>query len=380
MFLMINSLIIGLISVILIFITGCDSNNIFKKPVVAPVYLDPAQAEDIYIEELAEQFHFVELTKDPDFLIKAISKLFVTDSLIIVADNSQKTVFIFDRSGNPVTKIYRQGSGPGEYPQMVDLWFEKETSYLQILDTKRPKIYTYSLDGTFIEERAFEQTVPVGFRLARTDYFYVVDRLSMQGDNKRLAIYNENLKLTGTYINIPSGIIDIHYSTQKFFDVLNDTLYYMPIFSDTIYTIHKNGPQARYSINVPNKNKIPTDFLSGKRFGSIMNLSASVNREWVYDASHINLTDNYLNFRYRYNSKHINVFSSKKSNIVKQLNILKSRSNMDMMLIPNILENSDGFFISTVHPTQFNNLPDPRAKGWSEDTNAVLLFMKLKDF
>src|SRR5690606_4006666 len=112
-----------------------------------------------------------------------------------------------------------------------------------------------------------------------------------------------------------------------------------------------------------------------KRFGSIMNLSNNVSSKWVYDASHINMTDNYVNFRYRYDSKNINIFFNRKNGNIQQINLLKSRINPNMILIPNILENHNGVFITTVHPTQFANVPDPRAKDWTEDTNAILLFM-----
>lgn len=53
-----------------------------------------------------------------DCLIGEVTKLIYQNNLIYIADNTSRSIFVFDMSGKLKTKIHANGNGPGEYTEI----------------------------------------------------------------------------------------------------------------------------------------------------------------------------------------------------------------------------------------------------------------------
>lgn len=66
-----------------------------------------------------------------DCLIGEVTKLICQNNLIYIADNTSKSIFVFDMSGKLQTRVHAVGNGPGEYTNIS--YFAVDISFRIIL-------------------------------------------------------------------------------------------------------------------------------------------------------------------------------------------------------------------------------------------------------
>ncbi|ADY50871.1 hypothetical protein Pedsa_0286 [Pseudopedobacter saltans DSM 12145] len=362
---------------------ACGDRNGNRTVKSTPITFEPYRQE-VFLEDIADDFYYLPLGTTSNFFIQDINKLFFSDSTIIVADFRQQTIFVFDQDGVPKSRINRLGQGPGEYPQMADALFDEENGWVEVLSPKLKKIFSYDMEGKLMRERKILDGKKSGLRFAKQNDFYVFDRGTFPRgkDKNRLAIYSneENMKFINSYLAIPPAIIGMGYAGGRAFDTNGDSLYYLPTLGDTIYSVSKEGVNAAYHLDVPKENQISRTLFGGKAFKDFAEYSSQIDSKWVDDPTWLLVNNQYVYFRYSYSSSMINLFYSKQSGKVKQFDLYKSRLNPEQRLMNALKAKRGDYFVTTIHPTQYVNLPEKIRNKLNDKSNPVLLLFKLKDF
>jgi hypothetical protein len=99
--------------------------------------------------------HETELIKDMDIIsldcedvFDKIDKIIRYKNRIYIMDKSQtNSVYIFDNSGKHINTVSRQGQGPEEYAQLMDIDIDTANSTLNILSRMDKKLLKFDLDG-----------------------------------------------------------------------------------------------------------------------------------------------------------------------------------------------------------------------------------------
>ncbi|MDR1699907.1 MAG: 6-bladed beta-propeller [Lachnoclostridium sp.] len=88
----------------------------------------------------------------PEALLSEILAIDIHDDYIYVVDNFRTTVFVFSRNGEFLTKIGRQGRGPGEYVNILAFCIDRDNDEMLIATDRPNKLLYYSLSGKFLGE------------------------------------------------------------------------------------------------------------------------------------------------------------------------------------------------------------------------------------
>lgn len=150
-------------------------------------------------------------------------------------------IIAFDKKGNPVLSLNKQGSGPGEYLQISDFDID-DTKDLWIMDGQSDHLLHYSDECRFINSKKLPFEVSTIKFINGDMLFFVLSKWNMS-DHK-----NEQILLSDTAFNIRKSMLNYDksedysyaFSSFGFTELDGSVLYHQPI-SDTVYKISNKG-------------------------------------------------------------------------------------------------------------------------------------------
>lgn len=131
--------------------TNCDHSASQKS--VIPIDLDKNVQKTIKYSSFVDSISYIPLETNDSCLIGHVKDIQIADSFIFVLDKKQPVIFIFDRYGNYLSKIDRQGQGPGEYGWIVQFYYNENRKSISVCTASGScKIIEYDLLGNLINE------------------------------------------------------------------------------------------------------------------------------------------------------------------------------------------------------------------------------------
>ena len=349
---------------------------------VTKIKINPTENKKVFIEDIADSVYYVTLEAEKDFSIKHISNFFVTDSLIIIADRSQSTIFLFDQNGKPKIKINHLGDKPDDYANLTDIIYDEYNHRIELLDLSLNKIFRYDLNGKpegvldIVGSRYF------GLTFAKTKDMYVSEIINNNKDLRRLRLYKEGdgmLTYHSQELFFPPVIKELDLGLSHQFDNYKDSVYYYPLLDDKIYTVDIDDVKPAFQIEVPEENKIGFDINSAKpakdHFDYWKKMEAA---KIMYDNNSLFVTDKWVSFRYNFGSRTDprNAFFSKKAGKTLQFVELNSKKDPNFRSGNKIAGKLGDYFITMVpseNATSSENKP-------GANTNVFkLMYFRLKE-
>src|SRR5688500_19892111 len=127
----IYSLLLGsLLPILLLF--ACTNDKMANKANIQFINIDVKSDDSTQFSDIFSSVKIIPLHSDSQAIIKEITKLYMTDSLIIIPDIRQSSVYIFGRDGSFKTKIQELGPGPKQYMYMNDVLFDEESQMIKV--------------------------------------------------------------------------------------------------------------------------------------------------------------------------------------------------------------------------------------------------------
>ncbi len=146
------------IPVLLLLIVSGTSCIPHSTPEKLPVIeLSPHIADNRFIfEDVFQSVEIIPLETHPECLLGGITKLQEADENYFILDGRNNILAKFNDDGKFITKIGREGNGPGEYLKIEDFILDKKNENIILYDIKGRKIIIYDFSGIFIREFAVD--------------------------------------------------------------------------------------------------------------------------------------------------------------------------------------------------------------------------------
>lgn len=118
-----------------------------KNETIDTIHIDlshPSKLKEFILDE-----HIIPLETNEDCLIGEIEKICIDSTNIFIMDKINATVFIYDKKGHYISKIFAHGNGPNEYIELSDMCINNSLIY--ILSRPNKSILVYAINGEYKE-------------------------------------------------------------------------------------------------------------------------------------------------------------------------------------------------------------------------------------
>ena len=233
------------------------------------IHLDP-HAKGYTYDELIDSISFVRLQTTDNCLIANINRLYFTEDKIIVVDYfKMEMIYVFDRQGRFLYTLSRQGGAPYEYTTLDYAALTPDQKHVVAVDMGQ-KLKYYRLDKEHVMRTGsfLDKTVTL------SNTFYTVEFLtddiiagycsggniwSPHSSDRHLLMLStlSNKILYSGYKSYYSK--NFNFTTDAPIRKCGNKLYFNPIFSDTIYTVSREGLEACYVLDIKGHKKVIID-------------------------------------------------------------------------------------------------------------------------
>jgi hypothetical protein len=359
----------------IILIISCGSNN--SNPNNSNVIAIDVNndLEILYGKDIVEDIKYIPLKiVDNKFLIESINSVLVTDSLLFIADRSQKALFVYDSDGNPLHKIGSMGQGPGEYISLSEVILDREKRKIIICDLSSRKILHYDFSGKLLKETGMPYEDLNYFAMDSKSDIIISERCDLKRDlliafDESKDIINSHLKLNKKHVNHYIPLTSIRWESSPFY-TYNDTVFYLSIFDYAIYSYTDGKFNREYYLNIPENLKITSTV-------PVADVNEYYAKQLLYKFTSLTVTDDLITF------KAWGLFGSN--------NVLYDRKNKKSYCYQNLYCEGEGFYQDQLL-TEYNGwfvflIYDQKGLEYlqkdvgialEEDANPVLCFVKFK--
>lgn len=348
---------------------------------VEKIKFDPGKSVSVDLRRIADSISFKILSDNKGFNIGDFDKVLLIDSLIIIPQYEKGEILIFDLKGEPKLKMELLKPGPGQILSMSDVYLNRETKTIEVLDKKITKIFSYDLNGRFLQEVRISDFKMTGFRFASTKDLYVFERISSKKTNDRLGIFDKNLKYIRSSLQIPQPILKMNYVRQHVLEVYKNSVYYLPLLENKIYSVSEDGAKVAYEFDMPKEYQSSRDFLKNKEFNDLgLFMKVMKDSKIIINTDHLYITDDIICFSYKIGSEWKKLICSKHSRkVIDYTHLRIGNSNKSPLTAP-IIGTDGEHFAYLIHTTNNHGLPVDVKKKLGVNSNPVLLYFKLKKF
>ena len=205
-----------------------------------PKVLDWDNAEEVKFEDIIEDIRYIPLRDEEGIMGEQINQLLYCNGIFYLLDFQQDEVFLYDEEGKCVKKISDRGKGPKEYIAIGNIDINPETSELYVQDRILSSVLVYDLNGNFKYkfklpvQNAVVYSIGDSTRLVQMQAFQNKGSEEMEGYSylvmKGDSAYRKGFKYLPSQIGF-CGADGVNDSYD------NQSLYYQPLFSDSIYHV-----------------------------------------------------------------------------------------------------------------------------------------------
>lgn len=196
-----------------------------------------------------------------DCLIGEVTKLIYQNNLIYIADNTSRSIFVFDMSGKLKTKIHANGNGPGEY---TEIWyFTVHGTDIIVYDINIGKLLFYDASGKFVRDIDTS-------KIWGTDLFCIGDKIYLPNNrsSSESGYYNlftidlNNSNKIEKYLPFDEPQNNQGWSIDSYYAQLgNEALLCFCPF-DELYTVNDKEVYLSYKIDFGDR-RLPKQYIEG---------------------------------------------------------------------------------------------------------------------
>lgn len=257
-------------------VTQYDSNDIVKK-----INVFVGDTNKVIYSDLFESVTLIPLESSDNSLLRGIRRIKVDSTYIFILSGSK--IKIFNKQGHFIAGINKKGKGPGEYLRIDDFIVHSDKKIIDVFDSKQMKILQYDYQGNYKGkfEIGLHGFTFISLKNNPNDYFFYTGNIGYNSNsNSKLNLYSiEKGRITKKYFEISKQLTKylFFYDENNFTYIGKDTIRFMFIPSDTIYSIVNNNVTPAYVIEFEN-NKLPPGFLD-KNYRDIVDFIETLNKK-----------------------------------------------------------------------------------------------------
>jgi hypothetical protein len=271
---------------------GCNDPVNIQKPIEA-IKFDIGLNDSLKLSEFVDDVKYVNLKTNFSITIEKIkifdNKIFLLDAL------ASRSLFIFNKNGEVLQKI--KGYKDKYFRSPTDFIINRDST-ISIIDINHRRIVVFDKQYNFKDKFIFNNmTFFFESYFQKIYYFDFTYMCNRRGSDPNLIITNSDFEIIDT--RFPTNDLEcmsiFEYST---FSRINNTLYYTPLFNDTVYILdslsitphklidfghNKFNPKSVYPEQTPNF-----------KYNTVMN------SEYAYNFTNYFENSNFVVFNYSY--------------------------------------------------------------------------------
>jgi hypothetical protein len=206
-------------AILMIAICGCGEKATKKDVLGEVIHINPHEAKEyVNLSEIADSIICIRLQPAPDDVMGRIGRVIVGKKYIYAEDFSQRMIFVFDKTGQFVSKLDRRGEGQGEYSNLGPLFIDDNEEYIEFIDLAKGVKFKYTnISFEFVETAPLPK---ISFNVAcrRNDGFYYYATHQMDNDINDIKT-NAGLVVVDAQNNIKT-LFDKNIETNNFYPLL----------------------------------------------------------------------------------------------------------------------------------------------------------------
>ena len=163
---------------------------------------------------------------------------YFSDDLIIVTEY-HSGVFVFDGEGQEIVSFDHRGMGPKEYLYTTRINYNKKDSLILLYDGGLDKLFRFDLEGKFVDVKSMDVGGTI-LNIAPDGSMITANR---EG-RSLVSVWDVNQQLIGEHFPFDTLYTDKQKSNTWLLSgkgVRGETFNVLPFFSDTVYSITKEG-------------------------------------------------------------------------------------------------------------------------------------------
>lgn len=210
------------------------------------------EVKELTWNDFAKSVRFVPLETSGHHLLSPYLSIYKADDEILLTDNQQSIVGLFDSQGKRKMWIKKEGNGPGEYNYLTYVCKNKQTGGVDVFDNGINKIIHYDLQGKLLNEVSTKEKDLHTMRMIGNE-LYVTTNLPVGNIKNAIRIYNDKMELQTEaipYDTTLTGREIMIYMRPLIYTSLDSSVYYGNYVRDTIYEINKKGIFPRAVLNM----------------------------------------------------------------------------------------------------------------------------------
>ncbi len=199
---------------------------------------DITVVSEMKLSQIASDINYTKLESNPDCFIKRIDQYSMTDNYILIYDQSQPKVLLFDRHGKFLRNIGNIGKGPGEFNRPSEVRISRDERNILIMDYL--KVMRFGFDGQLIGETKLPDIARHvdTFGDGLIGYF---SSNSTRMDNYSNAFFDWDGNCTGKLLKRDEDKIKRGKGSRlAMFYRMNDEIRINDLYSDTVFAIRLN--------------------------------------------------------------------------------------------------------------------------------------------
>lgn len=309
-------------------------------------------------------------TNDSCFLGRNID-LRISNDKLYVLDN--KSIYIFNRKGQFLTKIRHHGRGPYEYVSVSD--YQIEGNNISVLDNARSRLITYDKEGRCIESSQLEG-YPRAFSylndtllIVAADY-YKPDDLFHYYDRRTMS------KISSCYPLHTQKLNYLHILGQHNFSIQDEHLVYTEALNSCIFEMEADTIKRRYNFE---SSRFPSEEFYDTPFEDVMQfMQAFQKRNHAALGGNISVGKRYVFLSYcGYPAARYCLYDKESQESINFKTVrLFERELTDFMIIPL----SNGCLALVIPAMEFSDkaLGEKSSLRVAESDNPIIILMKIK--
>lgn len=235
-----NSCFLICIQVFSLFFVSCQS----QKSELSEKHLSVSLVETpILLKNLFSNVRVISLETSEDCFIKRIDKVICFDNSFYVLDSTLPAVYVFDQEGAFLHNIGKKGDGPGEYTLIYDFLVDRENEIVELL-SPFGSIYSYQLDGQFIERKILPDHVPNYHKMAYLNSDLLVTKSGALHDENSLSL------ISRASLELMNGFWKKHFMLNMFtgnaFYEYNGSVFFSSGIHNEVYEVKEDGLSLAY--------------------------------------------------------------------------------------------------------------------------------------
>ncbi len=302
------------------------------------IHIDVLQAfenqKSLKLSELVKEVEFVQFEAGPDSYFMNARSFSIGERFIMIADDGESRVLLFDRKGKFIRQIGQRGKGPGEYNNPWQATMDPNEQFILIADGIAQKLIKYNVEGEFIKEIRTDEVLVSRIideiRFINDQQFILLMRRPARPVDgfASLPLFDLDLNLVRGILlrandeNLclhmhPNGVLGIDKNRMTFWEPYLDTLYTITPQGEAIPThkigFSKGGPSQKYATTPTygrDSDLEPNHSLFGiHEYGDYMQFVGRSNGDW-FQAYYNRKTHEYFNLSHRVTCDTSGIFTS----------------------------------------------------------------------